>query len=82
MNGKRKRKRGFAAAGATEEVKTEFSLAVAEKAGKGLLRKLKMEINTGQAQHLGLSLSVKAASLLVSDLKRTTGAPFGESYLF
>lgn len=64
MNGERKRKRAFAAAGDTEEVETEFSLAALEKAEEGLLRKLK----TGQAQHLGLDLSVKAASLLVSDL--------------
>lgn len=76
MNGETKRKRAFAAAGVTEEVETEFCLAAAGKAGEGLLRKLKMEINSGQAQYLGLNLSVKAASLLVSDLKRTTGAPF------
>lgn len=82
MNGETKRRRAFAAAGSTEEVETEFCLAVAGKAGEGLLRKLKMEINSGQAQYLGLNLSVKAASLLVSDLKRTTGAPFGESHLF
>lgn len=63
MNGERKRKRAFAAAGATEEVETEFSLAAVGKARESLLRKLK----TGQAQCLGLDLSVKAA-LLVSNL--------------
>lgn len=64
MNDERKRKRAFAASGATEEVETEFSLAAAGKAGEGLLRKLKI----GQAQCLGLDLSVKAARLLMSDL--------------
>lgn len=38
MNGERKRKRAFAATGATEEVKTDFSLVRAGKAGEALLR--------------------------------------------
>lgn len=42
MNGDRKRKRAFAAAGATEEVETGFALVTAGRAGEALLRKLKI----------------------------------------
>lgn len=64
MNGERKRKKAFAATGATEEVKTDFSLVRAGKAGEALLRKQKI----GQAQCFGLDPSVKAARLLVLNL--------------
>lgn len=64
MNGDRKTKRAFAAAGATEEVETGFALVTAGRAGEALLRKLKI----GQTWCFGLDPSVKAASLVVSNL--------------
>lgn len=39
MNGERKTKRAFAAAGATEEAETDLSLVTAGKAGEALMRK-------------------------------------------